>query len=164
MSVFTSKQHFPGGSDSKESACHAGDPGSIPGLRRSPGEGNGNPLQYSCLENSMDRGAWQVHGVLKSRTWLSNFHLQQRSKMFCSQLRERYTKRSFWCPPSILNFLLCLLAWKYMILGSATMGKGGHRHKNKSITVDKWEDPGWSSWGPCWTTKATWTSCLQTSC
>ena len=70
ISVFTSKKHFPGGSDGKESACHAGDPGSIPGLGRSPGEGNGNPLQYSCLENSTDRGAWQatVHGVVKSRT------------------------------------------------------------------------------------------------
>ena len=49
---------FPGGSDGKASACNAGDPGSIPGLGRSPGEGNGDPLQYSCLENSMDRGAW----------------------------------------------------------------------------------------------------------
>ena len=50
---------------SKESACNAGDLGSIPGLGRSPGEGNGNPLQYSCLENPMDRGAWlaTVHGV-----------------------------------------------------------------------------------------------------
>ena len=51
---------FPGGSDSKESACIAGDPGSIPGLGRSPGEGNGNPLQHSCLENPMDRGAGQA--------------------------------------------------------------------------------------------------------
>ena len=49
---------FPGGSDSKASAYNAGDPGSIPGSGRSPGEGNGNPLHYSCLENSMDRGAW----------------------------------------------------------------------------------------------------------
>ena len=57
---------FPGGSDSKES-CSAGDPGSIPGSRRSPGEGNGNPLQYSCLGNPMDRGPWRaaVHGVAK---------------------------------------------------------------------------------------------------
>ena len=56
---------FPGGSDGKMSAYNAGDPGSIPGLGRYPGEGNGNPLQYSCLENSMDRGAWWaiVHGV-----------------------------------------------------------------------------------------------------
>ena len=61
---------FPGGSDGKASACNAGDPGSIPGSRRSPGEGNGNPLQYSCLENSMDRGAWwsTVCGVAKSQT------------------------------------------------------------------------------------------------
>ena len=49
---------FPGGSDGKASAYHAGDPGSIPGLGRSSGEGNGNPLQYSCLENPMDRGEW----------------------------------------------------------------------------------------------------------
>ena len=48
---------FPGGSEGKESTCNAGDPGSIPGLGRSPEEGNGNPLQYSCLENSMHRGA-----------------------------------------------------------------------------------------------------------
>ena len=65
---------FPGGSDSKESAFSAGDPGSIPGSGRSPGEENGYPLQYSCLENSMDRGAWwaTVHGVTKSQTQLSN--------------------------------------------------------------------------------------------
>ena len=49
---------FPGSSKGKETACKAGDLGLIPGLRRSPGEGNGNPLQYSCLENPMDRGAW----------------------------------------------------------------------------------------------------------
>ena len=51
-------QGFPGGSDGKASACSVGDPGSIPGLGRSPGEQNGNPLQYSCLENSVDWGAW----------------------------------------------------------------------------------------------------------
>ena len=51
---------FPGGSDGKESACNAGDSGLIPGLGRSSGEWNGNPLQYSCLENSMDIGAWQA--------------------------------------------------------------------------------------------------------
>ena len=59
-----------GGSDGKASAYNAGDSGSIPGSGRSPGEGNGNPLQYSCLENPMDGGAWlaTVHGVAKSRT------------------------------------------------------------------------------------------------
>ena len=56
--VQLSTMSFPGGSDSKASACNAGDLGSIPGLGRSPGEGNGNPLQYSCLENPMDGGAW----------------------------------------------------------------------------------------------------------
>ena len=61
---------FAGGSDSKESACSAGDLGSIPGSGRSPGEGSGNPLQYSCLENPMDGEAWQatIHGVIKSQT------------------------------------------------------------------------------------------------
>ena len=66
------KQGFPGGSDSKF-ACNTGDPDSILGLRRSAGEGNGNPLQYSCLGNPMDRGTWwtTVHGVAKSQTQLS---------------------------------------------------------------------------------------------
>ena len=61
---------FPGGSDGKESVCNAGNLGLIPGSGRSPGGGNGNPLQYSCLENFMERGAWQAtaHGVTKSRT------------------------------------------------------------------------------------------------
>ena len=68
-------QKFPGGTDGKESARYEGDLGSIPALGRSLGEGNGNPLQYSCLENSMDGGAWwaTVHGVTKSQTRLSDF-------------------------------------------------------------------------------------------
>ena len=67
---------FPGGSDGKESACNVGNPGSIPGSGRSPEEGEENLLQYSGLETSMDRGAWQatVHGVSKSQTQLSDFH------------------------------------------------------------------------------------------
>ena len=65
-------QSFPDGSDGKESSCNAGDLSSTPGLGRSPGEGNGYPLQYSCLENSMDRGIWwaTVHGLTKSPTKL----------------------------------------------------------------------------------------------
>ena len=69
---------FPGGSDGKESACSAGDLGLIPGLGRSPGEGNRSPRPYYCLENSMDRGAWQatVHGVAKRTEELTlSFHL-----------------------------------------------------------------------------------------
>ena len=67
---------FLGGSDSKESACNAGDLGSIPGLGRSPGEGKGYPLQYSGLENSTD---YTVNGVAKSPTRLSNFHFHFQS-------------------------------------------------------------------------------------
>ena len=65
---------YPGGSDGKESACNAGDPGSIPGSGRSHGEGNGYPLQFSCMGNPMDRRALQsiVHGVAKRQTQLSN--------------------------------------------------------------------------------------------
>ena len=74
-SLFNVKVLFPGGSDGKASAYNAGDPGSIPGLGRSPGEGNGNPLESSCLGNPMDGGAWwaTVHGVAKSWTGLSDF-------------------------------------------------------------------------------------------
>ena len=63
-------QGFPGDSEGKESACSVGDPGSILGMGSSPGEGNGNALQCSCLENLIDRGAWRgtVHGVAKSQT------------------------------------------------------------------------------------------------
>ena len=77
---------FPGGSDSEGSACNVGDLGSIPGLGRSPGKGNGNPLQYSCLENPMDGGAWEaiVHGVTKSQTRLSDltFTFSHKQKLF----------------------------------------------------------------------------------
>ena len=78
LSLIVTEHHmgFPGGSAGKESSCSAGDLGLIPGLGRSPGEGNGYWLQYSGLENPMDRGAWQatIHGVTKSWTWMSNFH------------------------------------------------------------------------------------------
>ena len=72
---------FPGGSVVKNPPANAGDMGSSPGLGRSPGEGNGDPLQYSCLRgNLMDRGAWRatVHGVAMSQTWLSDFPFQLR--------------------------------------------------------------------------------------
>ena len=72
---WTLLKDFPGGSDGKASAYNVGDLCSISGWGRSPGEGNGNPLLYSCLENPMDGGAWlaTVHGVAKSRTQLNNF-------------------------------------------------------------------------------------------
>ena len=61
---------FPGGSDGRESACNAGDPGSIPGSGIFPGERNGNPLQYSCLGNPMDRGAWQATVHVVTKRWI----------------------------------------------------------------------------------------------
>ena len=70
LSIDTPTRGFPGGSTGKESACNEEDPGSTPGSGRSSGNRNGNPLQYSCLENPMGRGAWRatVHGVAKSQT------------------------------------------------------------------------------------------------
>ena len=68
MFIYIIKSGFPGGSDGKASAYNVGDLGSVPGLGRSPGEGNGNPFQYFCLENPMDRGAWRatVHKLTES--------------------------------------------------------------------------------------------------
>ena len=75
--------NFPGGSDGKESACNAGDLGSILGPGTSPGEENGTPLQYSCLENPTDRGAWwaTAHGVIRNQTRLSDKHLIKLTQM-----------------------------------------------------------------------------------
>ena len=75
----------------KESACNARDVGLISGLGRSPGEGNGNPLQYSCLENSMDRGSWlaTVHGVSKCQTLLSDEHTRTHTEILLSHKKER---------------------------------------------------------------------------
>ena len=85
---------FPGGSDSKESVCNAGEPGLIPGLGRSSGEGNVNPLQHSCLENLMDRGAWRamVHGVSRVRHGLVT-----KTTTIYSETQER----SFWRKPDL---------------------------------------------------------------
>ena len=108
---------FPGSSAGKESACNVGDWGSIPGSGRSPGGGNGNPLQYSCLENSMDRGVWRatVHQVAKSQTqpeWLtfspSTVLIAQSCPTLCNPTRLFYpwgfSRQEYWsglpCPPS----------------------------------------------------------------
>ena len=81
----------PGGSDSKESVFNAGNPGSVPGLGRSPGEGNGSPFQYSCLKNSMDRGVWQATesmGVTK-RVGHNLATKQQKQKLYLNFKKER---------------------------------------------------------------------------
>ena len=106
---------FPGGSEVKASTCSAGDLGSIPGSGRFPGEGNGNPLQYSCLENPMDGGAWWtiVHGVAKSWTRLSDFTslLLQLKILHAARKSEiRCTATKTWC--SQINVFLKKLQWE----------------------------------------------------
>ena len=83
---------FPGGSDGKESAYSAGDPGLIHGLGISPGEGNGTPLQYSCLENTTDGGAWQatVHGITKSQTRLSDQLFMRENQLYVYDINHKY--------------------------------------------------------------------------
>ena len=99
-------RELPWWSSCKEPICNAGttgDTGSIPGLGRPPGRGNGNPLQYSCLENPMDRGAWQatVHRVTKSQTWLkwlstlahthAHMHTPRKTISWNCQLKAKYS-------------------------------------------------------------------------
>ena len=116
----TSPSGFPGGSVVKESACNtrdAGDVGLIPGSGRSPGGGHGNPLQYFCLENPMDRGAWRatVHRVTKSRTRLSNrTHVHRPLETFSCN-KQAQSKLVFpqeatcsFCPP---GFPVSYTAW-----------------------------------------------------
>ena len=95
---------FPGSSVSKESACNAGDQGLILGLGRSPRDGNGNPLQYSCLENPVDRGAWwaSVHGVAQSWTWLKRLSVhacigeRNGNPLQCSCLENPRDRGAWW--------------------------------------------------------------------
>ena len=91
---------FPGGSDGKVFICNAGEPGSILGSGRSPGEGNGNPLQYSCLENPMDGGAI-IHGFAKSRTRLRDFPFTLNVLGFIAIQRNHIVN---YCPKVKLTF------------------------------------------------------------
>ena len=111
---------FPGGSVGKESACNAGDPGLIPGWGRTPGEGKGNPLQYSCLENSTDRGASRatVHGVAKesSKTqWLNHHHqsdpeINVEAKPMVPGRSLKHRKE--WRPQCIETHQICINQWE----------------------------------------------------
>ena len=93
--IIQSNKGLPGGSEIKASACNAGDLGSVPGSGRSSGEGNGNPLQYYCLENPMDRGTWQatVHGMAKSQTRLSDFTFT--FTFFHRVIKEHLVRKNF---------------------------------------------------------------------
>ena len=108
MPSFGKYEDFPGGSDGKASVYNAGDPGLIPGLGRSPGECNGNPLQYYCLENPMDRGAWwaTVHGDTKSRTRLSDFTFSWHIRL----ANISYFQESSFIPTSRARYDFCSVA------------------------------------------------------
>ena len=121
---------FPGGSDGKKkSTCNTGDLGSIPGLGKSPGEKNGNPLQYFCLETSVDRGAWwaTVHGFTKSWTRLSDWQLLHtcctedlRTYSSCTPKRRAFWLMSSCFPPyaqSLTFYVLSLIILDSLISG-----------------------------------------------
>ena len=126
---------FPGGSDGRVSACNVGVLGLIPGSGRSPGEGNGNPLQYSCLENSMDRGAWQatVHGVIKSWTGLSDFtFLSFTIPQFGLRPNNREGTQLH---PSIENWIKDLLSMALPIRTRPRFPHSGPSHQEASISL-----------------------------
>ena len=146
----------------KESACNSGDSGSIPGLGRSPGEGNGNPFQYSCLENPMDRGAWQaiVHGVAISWTWLSECQRTGAFELWCWRrlLRVPWIARrsnesilkeiSPWCSSERMMLKLKLqyfgrLTGKVVSLEDSYAGRD-RGQEEKAMTED--EMAGWHHW------------------
>ena len=163
---------FPGGSDGKESACSAGDPGSIPRSGRSTGEGHGNPLQYSCLENPIDREAWRatVHGATKSRT-------QQSYNTFTSTLWAAHLFRGSepsWWGPLLVNIFLepegngCVLT--LISLGKPSMGSERksifYSHKSRErqrggvkSRLHLW----WASWGFSHPKMRTSVFCIQNS-
>ena len=123
---------FPGGSDGKEFMCSVGHPGSIPGLGRSPREGNSNPLHYSGLENAMDRGAWwaAVHRVTKSQTRLSDFTFTFR-RQYDSNIRKPCYRKG-------ISFLRC----------HSEVSQTGDLKKKKCISLQFWglevQDQGFS--------------------
>ena len=124
---------FPGGSEVKASACNAGDLGSIPGSGRSPGEGNGNPLQYSCLENPMDGGSWwaTVHGVAKSQTRLSDFtsrHFKKPERGLPHNIHKSKAIKNSTGTSLVVQWLRIHLAMQGMQVQSLVGELGSHVH------------------------------------
>ena len=105
--IFSIYFNFPGGSDGKPSVYNAGDPGSSPGLGQSPGEGNGNPLQYYCWKIPwMEEPDRLVYGVAKSRTWLSDFTSLSRLYLLCGLVQVSYVHvHSLWVGQKCMNIL-----------------------------------------------------------
>ena len=134
---------FWGGSVVKNLPANAGNAVSIPGLGRSPGEGNGKPLQYPCLENSMDRGAWQaaVHGVAKSRTWLSTYST---APMNLAVSRHSHLLGCvFWVYP--VNVYLQPLNWATAINSSAPQGIQ-ESPEGKAVLLNWFPGSVWLEW------------------
>ena len=124
-----------GGSDGKESAWNVGDPGSIPRSGWSPGEGNGNPLRYSCLENSMDRRAWwaTVHGVPKSQTHQPQTIYKWTDRLCYNKSLFQRQKGWIWLQPVLSNSSVTASQTKNLKISS------GHRKKYKQVKlVIKW--------------------------
>ena len=146
---------FPRSSVGKESASNAGDPGSIPGSGRSPGEGNGNPLQYSCLENPMDWGTWQatVHGVTGVRHDLVNKSPPQ--EMYSQSKLKQLTERLASPPLKLMLLVSCgfssrehVLIRSFPCFGRRVLDKFTQRINNPEIYVKPQRTPKWpkSSW------------------
>ena len=136
---------LPGGSDGKESAWNAGDSGLIPGLGISPGKGNGYPLQYSCLENLMDRGAWQatIHGVTKSQTQLRDFSIERFSLAGWDVSQESLIFFPLSSYTVCVLFLLARCRVQGDVNGALCVPKGlnlCHRADPALVSLALWED------------------------
>ena len=143
---------FTGSSACKEPTCNAGDPGSIPGLGISPGEGKGNPLQYSCLENSM---GCIVHGVTKSQTRLSNFHFTKSTRMWwvcetdqrlvilCSQ-NQSFRQGERWSQGHDQGYSWVLAARKSMLFICSLYT---HTKWTQVLILPLYKDPHWARLG-----------------
>ena len=135
---------FPGGSDGKESAGNVGDPASNPGSGRSPEDGNGNPLQDSCLENSMDRGSWRaiVHGVRKCQTRLSDSHTHTHTHTHTCVCSVVSHVQLFATPQTVAHQALLhgisqarILEW---IAISFSRGSSGSKDQTCASCIDRW--------------------------
>ena len=128
---------FPGGSDGKESTHDAEHPGSTPGSGRSPGKGNGNPLQYSCLEDSMYRGAWQasVHGVTKRHDWATNTFFQEGGRGW---------QRTRWLDGITISMDINLVELQEMVRDRQAWHAAVHAVANSQTWLSNWTTTEWT--------------------